>query len=451
MSEEKTSTQIYGMLNNYQLADTANIARADALQTFNYAFREQLEDYLTFTEGELNTQPAFALFEIKKDSGAITFDQLKIKFEENILLNTNAVSDPSNPNYAPVFKFVAQNTINNFQEMTYGKYRVEINDKGPDAQESLFNALKIVINKQGSGFLEIVDCIEASCPKGSFYFNIPLNLLTDEEYELIPRIIVKDTFTQEQIKMAILPKTNIKVYVPLRFFKVLNESMDAARGINAAHAKNAEFKLGFCDTGYCAPRTNPLGLPASTTWTGKNCPTSEEPQWIVTLDPPSPAGITNYFAGGSSSGGNVGRPGILGYGAVEVCDKSKSANAFVTDSDDFFVKDTDLTTDSERMNPISGCGYNKLVVMATPEVKATVANAADQRLFCGRIISLAADIVFVDSNPNFLVRGTSRIGGVKTNMYKIRVTDNSFDPAEDATYAGPGYYCNTGSDKCTPS
>ena len=65
MSEEKTSTQIYGMLNNYQLADAANIARADALQSFNYSFREKIEDYLTFNSTELEGENGIELFSFR--------------------------------------------------------------------------------------------------------------------------------------------------------------------------------------------------------------------------------------------------------------------------------------------------------------------------------------------------------------------------------------------------
>ena len=235
MSEEKTSTQIYGMLNNYQLADAANIARADALQSFNYSFREKMEDYLTYTDSELVNESGMGLFDFRADSEDVTFDQLQQKFEENILLNTNA----SSQSFSSVLDYVSENTINNFADWTYGKYRVELNDKSSTARKALYTALATVLNRQGTGFLEIVDCTENSCPKGSFYFNIPLDKLTDAEYELIPRIIVKNTFSQEQIKMAILPKTNLKVYIPLRFFKVLYEAMDAAKGVKNAHVLNA--------------------------------------------------------------------------------------------------------------------------------------------------------------------------------------------------------------------
>ena len=444
MSEEKTSTQIYGMLNNYQLADAANIARADALQSFNYSFREKIEDYLTFTSTELANERGMELFVLKLDSDDITFDQLQEKFEENILLNTNS----SSQSFSSVLDYVSENTINNFADWTYGKYRVELNDKSSNARKALYTALATVLNRQNDedkGFLEVVECVQGSCPKGSFYFNIPLDKLTDEEYELIPRIIVKDTFTQEQIKMAILPKTNLKVYIPLRFFKVLYEAMDAANGIKAAHAKNSKFQLGFCDSGYCAPRTDPLSAPSSSEW-GRNCPNSESGS-SVSLNSPQ-AGINNYFAGGDS----VGSKGLWGYGAVETCKTSIDADAFLTDSPDnsFLVYNEFLDPRNQRGEAISDCGYYDLLVGATPEVRAEIRDSAAQKLFCGRITSVTADIVFVDTNPNFLVKGTTKLGGINSNFYKIRITDNSFAPPIRADYATVSHSCSTGMDRCAP-
>ena len=444
MSEEKTSTQIYGMLNNYHLADAANIARADALQSFNYSFREKIEDYLTYNSTELAQEAGMELFLFRVDSDDVTFDQLQEKFEENILLNTNS----SSQSFSSVLDYVSENTINNFADWTYGKYRVELNDKSEPSRKALYTALATVLNRQneeGLSFLEVVDCIKNNCPKGSFYFNIPLNKLTDEEYALIPRIIVKDTFTQEQIKMAILPKTNLKVYIPLRFFKALNEAMDAAKGVKAAHVQNAKFQLGFCDNGYCAPRTNPLSSPSTNEW-NRDCPLAETGS-LVTLDS-TQAGINNYFAGGDS----VGNKGLWGYGAEEVCKKSIESGAFLTDSSDdsFLVYNQFLAPEFQRGAPISDCGYYHLLIGATPEVRAGIKTSGGQTLKCGRITAVSVDIVFVDTNPNFLVKGTTKLAGVNSNFYKIRITDNSFAPPIAANYATISHECSTGLDQCKP-
>lgn len=452
MSEERTSTQIYGMLNNYKLADAANIARADALQSFNYAFREKMEDYLTYNESELKNEIGMGLFEIRSDSEEISFDQIQKKFEENILLNSNTTDYNGNQQqFSSVLDYVAENTVENFSPWTYGKYAVELNDSSVNARKTLYNALTIALNKShsdGKNFLEIVDCSESSCPKGSFYFNVPLSKLTDEEYELIPRIVVKDTFTQEQIKMAILPKTDIKVYIPIRFFKVLYEAMDVAKGLKAAHARNSELMLGFCDQGFCKPRNNPLSPPDSTSWDNRNCPTSQEAQWVIKLEP-SAAGITEYFSGGRE----VGNTGLWGYGAEEVCAKSITSNAFSIESDveNFFVYNKDLALGDQRKEVIENCGYYHLAIGATPEVTGTINDGSRQKLYCGRILSVTVDIVFVDINPNFLVKGTSITNGINSNKYKIRVSDISFDPPISEDDAKPSFSCNTGLGYCKPA
>ncbi len=446
MSEERTSTQIYEMLNNYKLADAANIARADALQSFNFAFRERMEEYLTVKSADPNSdERGLPLFTINRSSDEISFDQLQRTFEEFILQNKVDGGQGGEQNFGSVLFYVAENTIENFTPWIYGKYSVELDDTKESAKKTLYNALTIALNKsyvEGESFLEVVECSENSCPKGSFYFNVPLSKLTDEEYELIPRIIVKDRFTQEQIKMAILPKTDIKIYVPLRFFKVLYESMDVVKGIKLAHARNSQFRLGFCD-GHCHPRDDPLRPQQKMEW-DRDCPTSSEGS-LVNLQQ-KVAGIDSYFAGGSSAGSS----GLWGYGAEEVCEKSITSNAFRIDSDpsDFFVYNKYLDLGDQRKETISGCGYNKLIIATVSEVSGLISGGAAQKLYCGRIRELSADIIFVDTNPNFLVKGTSKTNGVNSNKYKIVISDMSFDPTIKEEDITPYFSCTPGSKQC---
>ena len=53
-TEEKTSNQIYLMVNSFRLNDAASLARADSLQNFNYYFRDSMENWLAIDKTRLN-------------------------------------------------------------------------------------------------------------------------------------------------------------------------------------------------------------------------------------------------------------------------------------------------------------------------------------------------------------------------------------------------------------
>ncbi len=62
-TEEKISSEIYVMTNNFQLSDAASLARADAIQSFNYNFRKQLQDYLSYNPTQIINEQGFSILE----------------------------------------------------------------------------------------------------------------------------------------------------------------------------------------------------------------------------------------------------------------------------------------------------------------------------------------------------------------------------------------------------
>ncbi|MEI7960845.1 MAG: hypothetical protein WCI04_00765 [archaeon] len=423
-TEEKTSRQVYSMLNNYALSDEANLARSDALQSFNYNFREKLENYLTFNDSKKN-EPGFELFRIDSPGKQFDFASMKKNFEAVILLtDTNA-----GEKFDAAISYVADRTVDQFLGGTYGRFSVSLSDVSQDAKNAIKNATKSAIEAQRDNFLEVVDCGEVECKNGSFYFNIPLNKISNEAYESLPRIVVKDLVSQEEIKMAILPRTNIKVYIPLRFFKALNEARKTANAISASHAELAEYKLGFCESASCAPRTNQITPMSASSW-NKACP-------ISGFDPPidftgiSAAemqllGVTSYLAGGAIPGWGE----LKAMGASVICKKAISGNAFITDDANFTVNDDLLYPGDQRNTPISNCGLNNLVVVVNPE--GTHILSSGERLRCSRITGVIADIVYAETNPLFIVKGTAEAG--KKDLYKIRITESTFAQQNQSTF-----------------
>jgi hypothetical protein len=433
-TEEKTNRQIYGMLNNYQLADAANLARADALQSFNYNFRERLEDYLTFNSSELTDSPGFTLFRIGQTSTNFeNWSDVVSAFEKAILL----LDSNEGRNFARAVRYVADHTIADFDQGTYGKFNVTLSDNGINAQDALHKALMKAISTDPEHFLEVVDCDgETSCKTGTFYFKVNLGNLDNATYEALPRIIVKDQTTQEEIKMAILPKTNLRIYIPLRFFKALFIAKKLAESTVNMHRELDGYQLGFCSD--CVPNTdpgNPDGSPAP--W-AKECPTvsvgSETP--LAEVDGAAPAGVTEYFSGG----GTAGMRGLQATAAKKICKAAfttaNNALAYNASDTTFSVKDTRLEPDQEqRITAIDGCGFYSMTVAtgAEPKFQASGINAASGAfLRCGRINAVYSDIVFKEDNKQYIVKGT--YDGGRSDLYKIRIEATGFEdivPDED--------------------
>jgi hypothetical protein len=440
-TEEKTTTQVYSMLTNYQLADAANIARADALQSFNYNFRERLEDYLAVNEsGE-----GMALFTIKSGQENYTFTDVKDTFEKSILLTS---SDDNR--FGKALEYVARNTILQFKGGTYGKYNVTLNSN--DTQEmtsALLNAMNSVLSSK-KDFLEVVGCDDdkyPDCPVGTFYFNIPLNELSNEQYEALPRIIVKDLITHEEIKMAILPKTNLKIYIPLRFFKVLMEAKDAANAVKKSHDTLAGYKLGFCDS-TCHPNSNPLSTTGVADWQNP-CPTYQG-DWKVLLSAGALFGVKDYWVGGTMAG----QYGLQVYGANEICKAGAETGAFTisnTSLPGFEIPTIALPASSQegRIEELEGCKYSYLSIVSTPEKFANIISdgVTTNYLYCGRILTTKTEISFLETNPAYIVKGKFASG--QANMYRIMIADYSYPTIR--TNIIPTVNCKSSTSTCLPA
>jgi len=450
-TEEKTSRQIYSMLNNYQLADAANLARADAIQSFNYNFRDKLEEYLTYSDVELRDETGFPLFTIRNGSETFEWDQIKKTFEQTILLTGDADDYNAGKKFAAAISFVADRTIEQFNEGTYGKFSIYLSDKSANAKELLRASIVSSIQKEadkGLDFLEVVDCGESSCETGTFYFNIPLNNLSEEQYEALPRIIVKDLVTQEEIKMGILPRTELRVYIPLRFFKALYEARKSAIALKRVGVNLKDYHLGFCRAdNKCQPRGNPWGTNIST-WAAA-CPTTgSEMADLAPIGGVAPAGVTKYLIGGN----NTGADGLVAYGSDAVCAQVKTDGGFDTDDTTFYVKDKELQVGrTARKLAIAGCGFDSLSIASGSEAQYRITGVGNLGLLrCAQVHAVYADIVYVETNQKYIVKGTYNEG--KSDLYKIRLTNENFPRVQadkDLDLASLPE-CKSGASSCAP-
>ncbi len=258
----------------------ADLARAEALQTFNYSIRKSIEDYFDSETDLVNPIEIYPQYH--------SFEEIKDDFSDRFL-GADENSD----------KFVnemAHNLVNSFPGKKFiGPYEISIELKGADATERqaiIKEGLKELYRHsiENGKFFEVVDCEEGNPEDclGTFYLTLKTKDLEDEVYESLPQIKVKNYRTQRVLQESIFPKGNIKFYIPIRLFKVMAEARSLALEYGEEtgnlwknnyglfspriHNEIEEMKLGICDPGYCNARDNPYIPPSEKNMLTRTCP-----------------------------------------------------------------------------------------------------------------------------------------------------------------------------------
>lgn len=413
-TEEKTSNQVYFMVNSFRLNDAAALARSDSLQNFNYYFRESMQDWLTFDSSELNKES----FPLINKNNYNDWDEIVDNFERVILLRDNNTSS----GFDAAVDSVARKTVEKFKESYYGRYNVTLSDTTSTARENI----KFVINKALQGlepdekFFQVIDCDESSCEGGAFYFNIPLDTIDDASYEKLPRIIIRDVVTYEEIRIPILPKSRLRIYVPLRLFKAIHYATIRAEEVFDNDRDFEEAKVGFCDDSSCVPRSDPL-RGTSGNWTNK-CPTDTAEGITQTLDLNPVLSFANSYKVG---GGQFGALPLQYFAISKICGNS-TPGIDGTTSDDFFNyqgrggSGTGLLL-TEGLVP--NCPYQRIDAIASTYVTKTIFGSATP-MQCSEILNIYADLTYKETNKNYVIKGNEL-------FYKIRITTGRYNSETD--------------------
>lgn len=273
-TERNAADTIANIESRSRLEATAEMSRADAMQVFNYALRKKIEDWLTDPDrGGLTLQ--------LQDR---TWEEIQQEFAESKF--GKAQADGSQ-----FAKFTASSLEGIFYSPShFGNYTISL-----EGSSTLEKSIQIAISKSLDDFFTVIDCENGdpkNCDRGTFYVNLHLERLTQEEYESLPKLHVVDRATGEELKEIILPRTTFRIYVPLRFFKAIAETRALAHypqgggsfsnqgwidttsdgGLFSPknHNEIEQIALGVCDHGSCAPRTNPMQVQGKKKTTGKN-------------------------------------------------------------------------------------------------------------------------------------------------------------------------------------
>lgn len=250
-----------------EMIDTATLAQSDSLQEFNFALRRTIQEYFTNTADNFYTIPAG----LWQQTGTLD-SGIKLDFvNDHFGLNSGSSSESRFAQYMAdkIIQILSENSEKNTPD-----YVIKISMT--DTQKLEF---KRILTKSftsagavNPGFLEIIDCSETNCPKGSFYLNLDFSpqTLSDQDYELLPsvEVIKKSTCKKvtaaangieteacsKVVKIPVIPRTKLRIFVPLRIFKGIVEAKNIARQMyfdtnpSAVVNRLENAKLGVCDS-----------------------------------------------------------------------------------------------------------------------------------------------------------------------------------------------------------
>lgn len=262
------------------LMTIADLARADAFNTFIITLRSNWEEYMsrhpmqvTRDQMDMNWDD-FTQWFVKDNFFERAFPAY---FAQGILFNLKYKMDP--PGYD-----IRTETNTGTKIVCDGG--CEYGDSGCDCTiettnstgdtNNLFINVVIDVFKAGGERADIVDCNQedTNC-NGSFFLTLDTTQLADENYELLPIVTVLRTKSNQVIQRPVLSRQIYKIYMPWRGLQALrtarnivldNETERAVNPANPANHENTGFfspkihntleqaRLGYCDPGTCLPR-----------------------------------------------------------------------------------------------------------------------------------------------------------------------------------------------------
>ncbi len=435
-TESGTVATINDISAQSQMQTAADLARADAIQVFNYGLRYRIEEWLSRPTNWYLLQPGKTWSEIKQDYACVNFGGCRSAGSENSGVQ---------------FADITSKTMVGILEVgqTFGRYEITLEKD----ERQLFEALVATTTKsiESGDFFEVVDC---DMPEtnftaeqirnclGTFYVKLKLSSLAPEEYEKLPKIVVKNSATGDYLKQGILPHADLRIYVPLRIFKAIAQSKYYAD--NRVFNKNDFFKsmmLGMCDPGSCAPRTDPTGTTGKRDIPDSACPGSKGT--VPGID--NGKGPIKKWPAKNSDGS------IVDYDADDPSSIKDALQLLVgkqlcSDAATLDLIDVDPADGLNLIQDNSGCNiYSSSVLVETFASKTTKFSEYytdpqyEDKAYCAKTTEIRARIRFEETEPKYKVNKNNK------NIYTIELLD-SYTSTTDLDPNSQTNWCYT---KCT--
>ncbi|HIH21817.1 MAG: hypothetical protein QT12_C0011G0002 [archaeon GW2011_AR21] len=427
-AERASSQTIDTISEQTEMQNVADLARADALQVFNIGVRYQLEWWITDPQNEfyaLDLESASDWQKMVDDFAAAELGSKEVTID--------GVTKPASEQLA---YRMANHLISNLQTSgglqayNFKGYdvwlQVSENPSSPYDATQFTNVLKEIINQsvESHALLEPIDCTEGSCELGTFYINLDLTGLSFAEYQKLPQIAVKSQASGRVIKQPILPKGNIRVFVPLRIFKAMWKARKIALGNFGGFGDSIKgLGLGMCDSD-CSVRTSPKGAskkinPTTFPTDGKLCPntpsavgTSGKSLSQVDCEPESDCPkLGFYLADNSNDMGNVLREFIssLGITAFSNIDPDPGDGLLLWNG-------SSAPAGSVVRGEVKGMESKKILLYYN-DTQAGI--ASEGKAYCARPTGFTLVLEFTETRSDFKVNEAR-----ERNVYKIKIVDN---------------------------
>ena len=444
-SERSSSQTIETIDEQTEMQNIADLARADALQVFNIGVRYQFELWITSPTNE---------FYILDRASASDWEKMIDDFAKAELGSAEVtVGEVTKPASEQLANRMTQHLISslstggNLQAYNFKGYDVslQINEdpNHPFDASAFTDAMKTIINESVASqtLLEPIECTDSSCNIGTFYINLDLTKLTFEKYNQLPQIVVKSYASGRIIKQPILPKGNIRVYVPLRIFKAMWKSKEIAKnhifGSSGFSSRIQDYGLGMCDTG-CTVRVSPKGANVPISKQSDNYfPPSEGRGKLCPNTPSDPDGqsLAEILCDPQDSDNSkLECPDVGKYFANKTDDMGNTLRKFISQQaqeGDIELKTSELDVWNDGLllwngeDAPAGSVINGQV--QTVETKKVIScyNGKSQcaqtegKAYCVRTSGLEVTLEFVETKDEFKVNQAR-----SDNTYKIRIVDN---------------------------
>lgn len=239
----------------------ADLAKADALQVFNFGIRYSIEEWLSYDkdpqdgipDNYYNLSPQMAL---EPDAWE--------KIKEDFARTQFGVQGGGSQ-----LAFLASQHITSLllTSPDVKGYSIDL-PKPNEAQLRVLLQKVFEESAKDKDFFEVIECDGTfnGCSKGTFYVNLNLKspqeggYLSEEDYEKFPQIKVTNNLTDRVLRQPVLPRGNLQIYVPVRLFKTLSAGLEVAKangnGVFEQGFKQSveSARSGICDTGSCNAR-----------------------------------------------------------------------------------------------------------------------------------------------------------------------------------------------------
>lgn len=462
-TEDKAISTLSDLELQSEMQAVADLARGDALQVFIYNLRAKMETWLTKPDNYFPLQPGKTWDELVNDYVALNFGSTK--------------PDPNNPGQTIAsgqqFAFEVTQQLSGILAIgtSFGRYSVDLKQNDEDMRKALnktiSNSLQSATNPNQDLF-ELVGCGSAGneptgCDPGTFYINLDLSLgafdsqdLDNDNaiYESLPKIIVRRVGTAQTLETAILPRSKIKIYVPLRIFKAVFAAKQTAETnlfdstTTGSQFKNAlrDLGVGMCDA-TCTVRQGTLQPPGGT-W-NHACPfTPNAPN--LTLQ----TAAYNVQLGGVNPNGTYD-PGFGGDALSDMQNKLRMVFEKILCSDaqslaNTVFENTNPFSSGANPNPVQCDFVGDVRAIQTKEIGLLGGGSfgTTNQSYCVRLESLALDLKYKENDK--LYRVNEHVDQPNSGLYTIRIIDTTYNqpaapnplPTCNTTCADPN--CNIG-------